>query len=488
MAAMPAPVAAVPGRASASTHDGPAPTDWPGYGHDPQHSFHGKTTLTLTKAKRLKKAWFFATGDAVTATPTVVKGTVYVGSWDGYFYAIDLASGALRWKYQLEPQPAVTPYPGENPRNIYSDGGLVTSSAWYEPATATHPDLVIFGGGYTLYALDAHAGSLYWSHDYTGRPDLPPNPTQDGTRIFSSPVVYEDMVLFAVDVDGAAGYRGYLAAASVETGAPVWQLQTDVDATGRVLNDGCGSSWSSGTLLPIEGLVVFGMADCQGTNTASYSDSLLALDVRTGSVAWIFKPISPNGCDDDFGATANAGLARSGVTAFLGTGAKNGTYYSVNPRTGTVRWQRRVVFGGSAGGFIGSTAYDGRRVYGSTALGDFPGPVCDPGNPHDKPLQEPTVHAFDATDGAIAWQARNGASFGPTTIAGDLTFNGVALSAVIDVRNAATGRLLIELPLRAACWSGIATIGDAVVLGTGTSYQGSPDGVVAFTPGGTPPR
>jgi outer membrane protein assembly factor BamB len=478
---------AAPSTATVSRQNQPASADWPGYGHDPQHSFHGLTTLTVAKAKRLKKAWFFETGDAVTATPTVVNGTVYVGSWDGYFYAVDLARGTLRWKYQLKPQRAVTPYPGQNPRPVTSDGGLVTSSAWYEPGTASHPNLVIFGGGYTLYALDADTGNLYWSHDYTGRPDLPSNPSQDGTRIFSSPVVYGGMVLFAVDVDGAAGYRGYLVAANVETGGPVWQFQTDVDGNGQILDDGCGSSWSSGTVLPVEGLIVFGMADCNGSNVAIYSDSLLALNIGTGTVAWDFKPIRPNNCDDDFGATANAGLADSGVTGFLGAGAKNGTYYSVNPRTGTARWQQRVVFGGSAGGFIGTTAYDGHRVYGSTALGDFGGPLCDPSNPHDKALQEPSVHTIEASDGKIAWQARNGASFGPTTIAGGLTFNGVALNPVVDVRDAATGQLLIQLPLRASCWSGIATVGDAIVLGTGSSYQGSPDGIVAFTPGGASP-
>ena len=65
------------------------PWDWPTYGHDAQHTFHGRTTLTAATVKRLKVAWFFPTGDAVTATPTVVDGTVYVGSWDGYFYALN---------------------------------------------------------------------------------------------------------------------------------------------------------------------------------------------------------------------------------------------------------------------------------------------------------------------------------------------------------------------------------------------------------------
>ena len=55
------------------------PWDWPTYGHDAQHTFHGRTTLTKSSVKTLRKAWFFPTGDAVTATPTVVGGTVYVG-------------------------------------------------------------------------------------------------------------------------------------------------------------------------------------------------------------------------------------------------------------------------------------------------------------------------------------------------------------------------------------------------------------------------
>ena len=93
--------------------------------------------------------------DAVTATPTVVRGTVYAGSWDGWFYAVDLRTGRLQWKFPLHPQRAVKPVPGVTPRDYDSDGGLVTSSAWFEPGSGNRPDLVLFGGGYTLYALDA---------------------------------------------------------------------------------------------------------------------------------------------------------------------------------------------------------------------------------------------------------------------------------------------------------------------------------------------
>ncbi len=465
----------------------PQPWDWPTYGHDPQHSFHSPTTLTPALAPRLRQAWSFPTGDAVTATPTVVHGTIYVGSWDGYFYALRLRDGALRWKFQLASQPAVHPQPGQTPRFITSDGGLVTSSAWFEPGTRQHPDLVIFGGGYTLYALNADTGHLFWKHDYTGRPDLPPDPVNDSTRIFSSPVVAEGKVMIGVSADGETAHRGYIVAADLLTGEPVWEFQTDVDSRGNVLNDGCGNVWSSGTVLSHPRLVVFDLADCHGANQAMFSESVMALTIADGRVVWDYRPARPDAsCDLDFGATVNAGSTWLGKTSFLGVGGKDGTYYSLDPRTGQPRWSTNVVFGGDAGGFIGTTAYDGRRVYGSTALGDVSGP-CDPADPRDTVLQEPSVHSLDARTGTVAWQATHAESFGPTTVAGGMTFAGVALQDVAQVRSAATGSLLTQLTLSSQCWSGIATVGDSVVLGTGSDYQGTSDGVVVFTPDGERP-
>ena len=475
----------------------PGPWDWPTYGHDAQHTFHGRTTLTETTVKTLRKAWVFTTGDAVTATPTVVDGVVYVGSWDDYFYAIDLETGALRWKVRLKSQNAVTPYPGEVHRNLTSDGGLVTSSAWFEPAAGTRPALVIFGGGYTIYALTAATGAVYWEHDYTGLPEQPPSPDTDGTRIFSSPVVEDGTVLFGVDVDGEAGHRGYVVGASLATGDPVWEYQTDVDAQGHVLDDGCGSVWSSGTVLPALGLVVFGTADCDFANTHPMAESMIALHISDGALAWQYKPARPDPqCDWDFGATPNAGVDAAGTALFLGEGSKDGTYYSVDPATGTLRWKTNVVFGGFSGGFIATTAYDGKRVYGATAIGDFgrfernssKQKLCDPTNPRDTLSQEPTDVSFDATTGKLTWHETLSSSFAPTTVAGGMIFSGLALSkAAINVRDAATGNLIAQVKLPQANWSGIATVGDAVVLGLGNTYNPVHNGVEVLTPGGAAP-
>ncbi len=481
--------------AATVSHTRPGPADWPGYGHDAQHTFAGRTTLTESSAKTLKVAWFFPTGDAVTATPTVVNGTVYAGSWDDTFYALDLATGALRWRYHLQAQDAITPYPGQQPRDATSDGGLVTSSAWFQPGHGSRPDLVIFGGGYTLYALDAATGALYWRHDYPGRLGQPPDPNHDGTRIFSSPVVVDDKVLFGVDVDGQKDKHGYVAAADLATGRPVWEFQTDVDAAGHVLDDGCGSVWSSGTVLPRLGLVVFDTSDCNFADAGPLAEAVIALRIRDGHLAWTYRPaLASVDCDWDFGATPNAGLSRSGTATFLGVGGKNGTYYSLDPATGHLRWSTNVVFGGFAGGFIATTAYDGRRVYGATALGDYgkfehgTQVLCDPSDPRDTPMQEPSMHAFDATTGAVAWQAEHAPSFAATTVAGGMTFSGPALDGnVLQVRDAATGALVMTATTPGPIWSGVASVGDALVIGVGSSYVGHPAGIAALTPDGAQP-
>jgi polyvinyl alcohol dehydrogenase (cytochrome) len=217
--------------------------------------------------------------------------------------------------------------------------------------------------------------------------------------------------------------------------------------------------------------------------------------VATGTLAWSFRPARADDmCDLDFGASANAGLDTAGHSTFLGVGNKDGTYYALDPATGHQRWATNVVFGGFSGGFISTAAYDGTRVVGSTALGDFgrfekSGQVlCDPSNPRDTPRQEPSAHAFDAVTGAVAWQADGAASFAPTTLAGGMSFNDPSLTGpFLQVREATSGRLLAKPSLAQESWSGVTTVGDAVVVGEGTDYNWKPSGIEVLTPGGRAP-
>src|SRR5262249_22607113 len=74
----------------------------------------------------LKLLWTYDAGEIVESSAAIVDGVVYVGSGDGDLLALDLASGALRWKYTTgnligESSPAV----GSGVVYIGDLGGLV---------------------------------------------------------------------------------------------------------------------------------------------------------------------------------------------------------------------------------------------------------------------------------------------------------------------------------------------------------------------------
>lgn len=95
--------------------------------------------------------WKFRTGNVVHASPAVANGVVYIGSWDRNMYALDAASGRERWRYQTG-----------NDTVIYNQVGIPSSAA---VAGGT----VYFGcrDGH-LYAVDAASGKLKWADDNHG--------------------------------------------------------------------------------------------------------------------------------------------------------------------------------------------------------------------------------------------------------------------------------------------------------------------------------
>ena len=62
--------------------------------------------------------WKFKTGDVVHASPALSDGTLFVGSWDSYFYALDSATGKEKWRFKT----------GEDP-NIHNQVGIQSSAA-----------------------------------------------------------------------------------------------------------------------------------------------------------------------------------------------------------------------------------------------------------------------------------------------------------------------------------------------------------------------
>jgi outer membrane protein assembly factor BamB len=133
--------------------------------------------------------WKVQTGDVVHASPAVASGVVYVGSWDSYFYALDAATGAQKWRFKT----------GEDPV-IHNQVGIQSS--------ATVADGVVYFGcrDSKFYAVDAASGQLKWSFD------------NKGSWVIASPAVRDGRVYFATSD------TGLLNAVDAGSGAPVFSL------------------------------------------------------------------------------------------------------------------------------------------------------------------------------------------------------------------------------------------------------------------------
>jgi polyvinyl alcohol dehydrogenase (cytochrome) len=472
--------------------------DWPMYGRNLQHtSSNPASAITPAHVSTLQLTWSVPTGDAVSASPTVVGGIVYIGAWDGFFYARDARSGRLIWQFQVDGQDTVVPVPphclgpGESPpERFFTDGGLITASAAVVEGT------VYFAAGKALYNVCAADGGVRWKRMICGNPDDPncaadPN---DPTRIFSSPAIFDGTIFLGSTVDRTDGYRGGFVALDAKAGEMRWRFEIDplVDAHGRViggLNRGCGNVWSSAAIDEQHRPVFFGTSDCQFDAIPPYHEAVIALETRTGKPRWVFRPRQTDTCDFDFGATPN--VFDLGGQHYVGIGGKDGTYYVLQRLTdhpdGQLVWAMNVVFGGMAGGFFGAAAFDRAQLFSATGVGDYNPPnlsVCDPSNPRDTPIQEPSMHAFTAASGDVGWEQTGNQSFAPTSLAAGVVFSGsVGLleAPALHAYDARTGQLLASFQLPGSVNSGATPVGKMVFVGSGNSSDGEGSAVHAFT-------
>lgn len=108
----------------------------------------GDQTVYALDAATGALRWTFVTGDVVHASPAVVSGTVYVGSWDRNLYALDAATGRERWRYTT----------GDD-TTFYNQIGIASSAAV--------SDGLVFVGGRDghFHVVDQATGALRWKHD-----------------------------------------------------------------------------------------------------------------------------------------------------------------------------------------------------------------------------------------------------------------------------------------------------------------------------------
>ena len=170
--------------------------------------------------------WERRFADGVYPAPTLDATTVYTGSWDGHYYALDRRDGSIRWAFGR----AGTPY---------HVGGRPDSAA---PVLADGKVIVPSLGG-RMVALDAQTGRMLW--EWKAKPWRICNVTAatDGTTVFAS--VFGNAYEWPFDVS--------LHGLDLPTGDELWEVAglgglTSPVATGgrRFVTGSMGSPFLSG--------------------------------------------------------------------------------------------------------------------------------------------------------------------------------------------------------------------------------------------------
>jgi len=181
--------------AAVGTVVGASTNNWPSYLFNSEHSSStSATSITPAAAQILRRAWqFTADSPSVTgqpprkfySSPTVYNGIVYVGANTGWFYAINLSTGAVVWKKMLGYQPGLS---------CTAHGFVSTAAVAANPGDGKPTVYVGAPDGY-LYALDAATGLVRWRSAVGERL---PSTTVNDIFNWASPVVANRHVYMGV--------------------------------------------------------------------------------------------------------------------------------------------------------------------------------------------------------------------------------------------------------------------------------------------------
>ena len=353
--------------APASAAPCPVPTgSWPMYQGAPSHAADACSAVTPANVAALRPAWFVSTPGVVTASPAVVNGSVFVGDSGGTFYNIDQTTGAKKWTFNaVGPQSCYLDQPNPHADGHGVGNGEIASSA--AVATVGGRSIVYFGGGGTLFALDATNGKCLWAQD--SDPARPTSPTQ----VESSPVVDTSVsppeVLVGNDDNSSSGIAVTgLMAFDAGSGALLWKYEPERDLT----------------LTPSEfgGIASLTLACGTGAPTPldphCTPDNIPDLPPNSQSFA--------DGCGDVWSSPAlDAGfLDPGGQNTFEGSGA-----------SAPAGWFAKQIT------VSGHASSDGLVVFGTGNCSANPNPAAAVA--HGDYVDNPTVFALDPVTGHRVW-------------------------------------------------------------------------------------
>jgi quinoprotein glucose dehydrogenase len=313
-------------QASAAPPAGVAGEDWTAYGGSAAGDrWSSLADITPQNAGNLQVAWTYHTGDLAgpqdpvettyEVTPLKVGNLLYVCTPHDWAIALDAETGKEVWKFD----PKI-----EQKRNLQH---LTCRGLSYHAAAAgaTGPcaaRLFLPTADARLFALDALTGRPCQDFGKDGAVDLwqgMPMPHSGMYYSTSPPLVTKDLVIVGGEVTDNYSVKepsGVVRAYDAATGRLVWNWDPgNPDATeplpeGQTYTMNSPNYWSVGSVDEALGLLYLPMGNQppdqwggeRSAQTERFSSSIVALDIATGKVRWVFQTVHHDLWDMDIGS------------------------------------------------------------------------------------------------------------------------------------------------------------------------------------------
>ena len=456
--------------------------DWPVPGQDYGNSRAAVTPIDASNVTGLEEAWTVELDGGASTAPLIVGDTVYVQDTSSAVRAVDRETGAVRWTRQLDE---------------FTIGPHGVAVGWGSVFATT---------GKSVAALDAETGELRWKVRLT---------QTDTEGVDIQPVAYARRVLAStvpVSVQGqfVGGDRGVISALDVETGDTVWSFDTvkSDDLWGNPEINSGGGAWYTPSIDVATGMTYWGTGNPSpfpgtkefpnGTSRPGpnlYTESTVALPIRTGKLRWYYQAHPHDLFDRDFVHTMVIDVADGDEARTIVVGAgKGGVVVGLDPRTGKRLWKASVgehrhdqlrelagpvdMLPGTYGGIITPPAAADGIVYVATV--NAPTELV-PDEPRyigsDVGTMDGEIAAIDAQDGSEVWATRvPGDPMGGITVVNDLLLTNL-LNGDLLALDRATGEIVWTRSMGGTVngWTSVA--GDLVLVPVG---GGDPSQLVAL--------
>lgn len=466
------------------------------------------SVISSANVSHLQQAWAFritTKSDAGTGTmtmsPVVVDGVVYIQDMQANVYALDLATGKLRWEHPFNTRELGGPGPNGvavADGLVYGDANFTAFALSAATGKTVWVDRNLLGTDHGIAAGDKSASGLYGP---------------DGVFDIQPQVIAGRVYLSSVIGSGPGG--GILFALSAATGKVIWTFNSMAGSDTTVRKVGAGGAWEP-PLVGSDGSVTFGIGNPYESPAQSiadparllYSDSEVNLDAATGKLRWYYQAV-PNDYQDHDLQTSPIAASINGTSVIIAAG-KVGYVYAINEQTGALEWKTPVGVHNShdndgllalehklhltapftlepaaLGGVLSNPAVADDTVYVSTVdepitytkLTQYLG-----GAASTPPSGE--IEALNLATGAVDWDTKlPQMALGAATVSGDLVFSTLYDGELIAL-NRTTGAIVYRHQLPAATNAPLDVFGNTVLVPAGGPMTGqavSHPQLVAYT-------